>query len=638
MSSIIPAAIRAFKKSGVVDLLKGSETIEAFGDNWQTYTMPIGYLLKKQGPGGEELYQRYMSMSQRGHALDAGAYKMEDDMFKGFKDQDYEDYFKYTDTDDPTNTTDNPKVLAAVDTWSKGLDSIFPTLARASNLGFRRRDGKIVTFMKNPGRWFPRITKPHFWRDVQSNPEFREKVANDLVQQNLENGTQLSKEDAIEQLLHSAKENGNMLYVTANLESQKLGRFQRARQAKIPGSYETNPRVALRKHYHEMSHRIAMAEYFGPKDMAGKEVRQLIESTKDPEKTDLLVRRILNREGPNLDHRYSGKVLNTVGSAMAWLHLSRFVLSNTAQLGRIPMVTGWKPMMQALDQFIYDRTGFYQQAIDSGARSQVLSRSILREGTYNPIDKSNELVAKVYGIEKSEQLNRSLASASGRAAVELAHKALKVNPGSNVHRNDLMRLLNLTKDAPQVKTFRNLETIDDVIGQEGLTPQQLNMAGFQAARYTQGIADPASMPYWMNSHPLFRLWWMFRRYAYTDTANIINAIKTNPKRAIPAYLALSQVFGELIGSTKTGIKEVVSGKEIDRGKPYSDNPIVGRMISNTLNSWMFGLLEDVYFAASRGEQGMLEFLAGAPADAAIEFVTGPIDKLKSSVPVIGSGL
>ena len=252
-------------------------------------------------------------------------------------------------------------------------------------------------------------------------------------------GNPISPEIAEEALLNSAASKHRRVLYIDTLKSAKLGDFQRARESKLAGSYIQDPKVAYYRHINEFSERYATSRVFGPKDLAGEELQRLIQRTNDPSKTMQLMRRVLGREERSYIDRFAPDAINAIGNVMAWRYLSKFAINNINQLSRIPMIADRKAVVQGISEFVTDKAGVYERALESGAISSVMAKSILRQGTDNVLDRSSELVAKWYGIEKSEMFNRALSSAVGEAHATNLFKALKRKPASNQMRKELVR-------------------------------------------------------------------------------------------------------------------------------------------------------------------------------------------------------
>ena len=713
---VVVQMLKAMKAHGTADVFQATgERVakSALGRMYQNSVVPEtiaqsrDYFLRsvrtniwKDGPDGQQLALKLDMRDSLEQQTSAALKTMIDkDVFAKLDPDDIADggeFFKHQDGDG-LYKSQKPKVLAAARSYVDGVDATMERMGKEAELGMLTPDGKVVPWAIHEGQYFPRIMKQTFWRDVEGSPSYRSDIIKQMVDDAQTRGNPISPEIAEEALLNSAASKHRRVLYIDTLKSAKLGDFQRARESKLAGSYIQDPKVAYYRHINEFSERYATSRVFGPKDLAGEELQRLIQRTNDPSKTMQLMRRVLGREERSYIDRFAPDAINAIGNVMAWRYLSKFAINNINQLSRIPMIADRKAVVQGISEFVTDKAGVYERALESGAISSVMAKSILRQGTDNVLDRSSELVAKWYGIEKSEMFNRALSSAVGEAHATNLFKALKRKPASNQMRKELVRMLGLsdevdrTRDikklypeldtmeaklaelhqeigaagrfpakerraaslAKKIKTLRakannpeakvKLQTIDEVLEQADLTPEQIKNAGFNMSKFTQGIADNLHMPQWISDWAPARLWWMFRRYAFTDTANIYNAIKTNPKRAIPVYLGASQVFGEIVGDAKATIKSVATGEDYvsDRGEQYedltgTDNAIVNRMVSNMLSSWMFGLMEDLFFSVAKGPYGMLQFIAGVPGQTLVNTIGDPGGELKRSIPVVGT--
>jgi len=167
------------------------------------------------------------------------------------------------------------------------------------------------------------------------------------------------------------------------------------------------------------------------------------------------------------------------------------------------------------------------------------------------------------------------------------------------------------------------------------------------AEITQGRAQSIDLPKVWSGHPLMEIPLIFKKYAFTQTRIIRDAIAENPGRNIPLAIALYGAMGEVIGDVKAGVRGTVSGQGpgqaiAERGEG------IDRIAADLGQAWALGILTDL-LETSNKPQGLAEYALGpvfsdvGKASANIRDLTegkpkGITKQAVGAVPFIGTGL
>lgn len=587
------------------------------GQAIRDFTMSTGSQIKKEGKAGQDLY-RLLHKTRLDYEAQAGQWQRRFNEAIAPLDKGKFDEF-VTHMDEGTRSSD-PNINAALDAVKK-LDDEVVNRAVASGMGFRTAQGtKQVPFKGRTGGYWPHIFGEEFFKNKDS--------AIDALMKGYESkeGKPLSRREA-EVMLRNARAFG-----------ERLISAQHQRKGKGIEGWRRDAGAYL-KHIDDMARRITESEQLGPLDIGSptSRISQLIEQTTNPDLVYRNVKRILKRDREHDEG--ANKLVRGVSNVMAWANLSNFMLGNFNQNAMTPLRSTTKGFLSSVKN-LFTKEG-KKDALDSGALQTLAGEILLEEG------KSSKLT-KVYGMDASERLNRSISSGAGRFTAGHLFDRLKKNPKNSRARAQIEDLL--------------LEDADSIIKQDKLTDEQLNRAGGRMSEITQGRAQPLDLPYQWSSSPYMQLILLFKKYAFRQTRMIADAIKANPARNIPAALILFQVMGELTGDAKSiisgGSEALLTGE--DPGEKIqerietrgdwigSGSPVLDRLIANYSQSWFLGILGDILEKGSKKE-AILEFAGGPVLSQGAELAEGlaqaskgkpkPLAKtLGSKVPVIGSGV
>jgi len=585
-------------------------------DAIRDFTMSTGSQIKREGPAGADLYN-LLTKTRLDYESTAGQWQRR--FNEAIAPLNKEQFDQFVDHMDQGTRSKDQGINQALDIV-KQLDDEVVTRATNSGMGFRTASGtKQVPFKGRQGGYWPHIFGEEFFKNQNSAIDSLMKAYE------TKEGKPLSRREA-EIMFRNARAFGERLISAQHQRKGNLGGWRRDAGAYL-------------KHLDDMARRTTEAEQLGPLDIGSPSSRisKLIEQTTNPDLVYRNVKRILKRDR---DHdEAANKLVRNTANVMAWANLSNFVLGNFNQNAMIPLRSSTKAFLSSVANVMKGKSK--AEALDSGALQTLAGEILLEEG------KSSKMT-KLYGMDFSERLNRSISSGAGRGTAIELFNILKKNPKAAKVRQQFEDLL--------------LEDADQILKQDKLTDEQLNRAGGRMSEITQGRAQPLDLPYHWTGSPYMQLVLLFKKYAFRQTRMIADAIKANPSRNIPAALILFQAMGELTGDAKAAISGLSSAaltgddpeqkireKISERGDWIgSDSPILNRVLANYSQSWFLGLLGDILEKGSKKE-AIIEFAGGPVLSQGAEVVSGTVQAAKgnpkplaktlgSKVPVIGSGV
>ena len=559
-------------------------------------------VIKDSGPAGKPLVQKlsktrllgeYIAQTWKGKAKEATA---------GLSPEQIK---VYVESRDKGIVPNDPAVQAALEKRA-ALDAEVIGQMKQHGAGLRTAEGKLIPFRERQNHW------PHIY-DKKSLRKNAQTYVDNLIKEGW------SPEDA-QQAVQRAGQYG-----------ERLISAQHERQGNAPGY-----RVDLDAdyiHLTDMAKRVAEAREYGPRDIAdpNSPLSQLIKQTTEPQRVTEAISRWLGRDIPPTGHAAWGEFNQRVRQVMAGAHLSHFGISNMSQLATVPLRANLKAYTGALSKAL-TKAG-KAKGESTGALETVKQEALRDVG-------GESFISKLYGMKKSETLNRGVAAASGSSTAESLFTQLKKDPANKLARERLENLV--------------LEPIDKVLKQKELSPEQVGIAGGRMAEITQGRAQSIDLPRLWSAHPAAEIPLMFKKYAFQQTRIIKDAIMENPKRNVPLAIALYGAVGEGIGDVKAGIKGTVSGQGAweaiaarGEGGPTGQEEI-DRIAANLGQAWALGILTDL--VASGGKpSGLAEFAVGpaigdvgkaaAGFGSLMEGNPNPLLKQGArAIPFVGSGI
>jgi hypothetical protein len=512
----------------------------------------------------------------------------------------------YVESRDKGIVPNDPAVQKALEARAI-IDKEVVQAAKDSGAGLRTAEGKIIPFRERINHW------PHIYD--------RKKLA-----QNKDAFiAQLEKEGWTTDDAAKAVENAAQF-------GERLVSAQHERQGNAPGFRMDLDADYM--HLNDMGKRIAEARELGPRDIADptSPIEQLIRGTDDPKRIREIISTHLGRDVGTTGNASWTSVNNTARKVVSAAHLSHFAISNFSQMATTPLRANLGAYTGALKKVVTDWKKTAGEAEASGAL-QTINQDLLREVG------GEGFFSKAYGMKKSETLNRTVSSVAGKATAESLFQQLKKDPTNKRAR---ARLENLV-----------LEPVDKVLKQDALTKEQLGISGGRMSQITQGRAQSIDLPKVWSEHPIAEIPLIFKKYAFTQTRIIRDAVMENPGRNIPLALALYATMGEAIGDVKAGVKGTVSG--VGPGQAIADRGEgLERVFANLGQAWALGILTDLIGSGSKAS-GLAEFIGGPVISdigkagygaykAATDKPggTGRFDPLKKQVaqaiPFVGSGI
>jgi hypothetical protein len=482
------------------------------------------------------------------------------------------------------------------------IDAEVVQMAKDSGAGLRTKSGDVIPFRERINHW------PHIY-DRKNLAKNRDRFIADLEKEGW------NPQDA-KNAVDNALRNG-----------ERLISAQHERQGNAPGFRMDLDADYM--HLNDMGNRIAQARELGPKDIAGPDspVSRLIKGTAEPERVTDIISKHLGRDVADVNAGAWAEVNKRTRQVVAAAHLSHFAVSNMSQLATTPLRGNLKAYAGALKRVVTDYKKMVGEAEASGAL-QTINQDLLREVG------GESWISKLYLMKKSETLNRTISSATGRATAESLFKQLKKDP---TNKRASARLQNLL-----------LEPIDKVLKQDALTKEQLGVSGGRMSQITQGRAQSIDLPRLWTKFPAAEIPLIFKKYAFQQTRIINDAIMENPARNIPLAIALYGAMGEGIGDIKAGVKGAVSGQ--GAGQAIADRGEgIERIAANLGQAWAVGMLTDMFSSTTKSPGGFAEWAAGpAVGDAtklgynAYQAVQGKPKGLAKqgaqAIPFVGSGI
>lgn len=490
-------------------------------------------------------------------------------------------------------------------------------IGEQSGIHIKVGPGESVPFKRMEGEYAPHQYPAEFFKDEGS-----------LIQKLIESGKTAAEAEQI------AK--------NSRLFSERFISPQHAREFNMPGYIEDLG--VFEKYAYEMAERVKQAEHFGAMDVspgADTPINRLIEQSTNPEKARRLATEMLDRgikADPNI-HKAAQFVVN----AEVLTHLSLSAINQISDLAGVPVRTGTRNFVSGLYQTLRNYGAAVEGATESGALA-IMKKEILKDIS------QGHWASTSYGLSKMEEVVRTVSSTSGKAAIQDLFGKIKSGKLSTSQlkraRSEFGRLLD--------------GDIDTILKQDKLTQKQINLAAGRTVELVNSIPDKLSLPPAFTYHnPLVRIPLLFKRFAFTTTKNLAQAIQQNPRRVIPALVTYG-LLGEVTGDAKAAVMASVHrdmDKVVDAVSKRSDktpfgdfgNKHVNRAVTNLMQSWFLGLFGDVAEGVSRGWRGTAGLVGGPVAsdlyelaDVTNQAVRGNFDPAKKSalkrVPFIGAGL
>jgi hypothetical protein len=512
----------------------------------------------------------------------------------------------YVESRDKGIVPNDPAVQKALEARAV-IDKEVVQAMKDSGAGIRTAEGKIIPFRERVNHW------PHIY-DRKNLVKNRDAFI-----------AQLEKEgwtvDDAAKAVDNAAQHG-----------ERLISAQHERQGNAPG-YRMDLDADL-MHLNDMGKRIAEAREFGARDIAdpNSPIEKLIKGTDDPKRVREILSAHLGRDVASTGNPAWTTINKGIRKVMSAAHLSHYAVSNFSQMATTPLRANLSAYAEAIGKVATDYKKAVGEAEATGAL-QTINQDLLREVG------GEGAMSKLFLMKKSETLNRTVSAVAGKSTANQLFTQLKKDPTNKRARARLQNLV--------------LEPVDNVLKQESLTPEQQGIAGGRMSEITQGRAQGIDLPRLWSGHPIAEIPLLFKKYAFTQTRIIRDAVMENPGRNIPLALALYATMGEGIGDIKAGVKGAVSG--VGPGQAIADRGEgLERVFANLGQAWALGILTDVISAGGKAS-GLAELMGGPVASDAGQLMygayhaaadkpggSGPYDPLKKqfarSIPFVGSGI
>jgi hypothetical protein len=567
--------------------------------------------LKKMGASGETLAKLLKDERTESHRL-GGEHELKTrEVIRSLSKEEQIEVVKILDGQKSINDASNQKVKDAFTSLRQSTEQL-GDLAVAANVRMKSSEGLNVPFQKFKGEYFPHRYPEELFKDPVALREKLLKAGNSPV--------------AVDIMMKRITEQG-----------ERFSSAQHARDFNLPGYKESLE--SLSEHQREMARVITRAERFGPMDVAdpNSHISRLIAKTSNPIEAQKIVNDYLSRidYGPGKESQH--KVYNAVVKAEVASKLSQFGITNMGDLASVSTALGIKNLTKAIARTIFDPHGSADISTRSG------SLAILKDELHRDVGQGN-LLGKAYGTTSTEKFIRTVGTLAGRAEVQ--------------------RLFNLAKkDSRYAKTLADFVDGDvtEVLKQNKLTDKQIDFAGGRAVELSSGIPDKLGLSKAMFAdNPLLRLPFLFKRFAFLNTRNMVDAVNRQPTYAgklakATMLIGAYQVAGEVIGDTKAAIKGLINGdveKSIEERGDYisSGNKAFDRILANFLQSALFGIVGDVSESVVRKSVGKVSGTALGPVGSDVDElagIAGDIGEGKFTslgkgvvrrIPYIGAGL
>jgi len=493
-----------------------------------------------------------------------------------------------------------------------------------SGVMMRNSKGEVVPFQKHRGEYFPHRYPEELFKDLVA-----------LEEKLLKAGNSPAKVDA---MMKNIRERG-----------ERFSSAQHARDFNLPGYDMTLD--ALERHQYEMAQAITRAKRFGGRDVADAESRisKLIANAEDSTRAKEIVNDYLQRNDITADRAAQQAIYNKIVKWEVGTKLSQFFLTNMGDLAGTNTALGVANTQQAILKVLSDPHGSADLATRAGSYVPIVRKELMRDV------RAGKLLEKAYGTNTSEKIVRTISTMAGRAnVIQLFEKA--------------------KKDKKWAKTLADFVDgdVNEVLKQDSLTDEQVDFGAARGAEVANGVPDELTLSSAMfNKNPLLRLPFLFKRFAFLNTKNMVDAIRRQPdfkrKLAKAAILVGTyQLAGEIIGDAKAAITGLAAGDvgaEIwNRGDfieskdwPLKVGKTIGgkvtdRIMANFLQSALFGIVGDVTESMVRRPLGKASGAAFGPVGSDLDELVGSIASasggnwapagkmIAKKIPYVGTGL
>lgn len=492
--------------------------------------------------------------------------------------------------------------IAKVVAQLQKLDNIAMDRMEKSGVNMVLADGTRIPFTRRPSYYPHSFTRP-FFESLERNPKLRDEVIADIAK---ERKISLSK---AEQVMKDSRYFGEI--------------FTPAQRQRLSVNFDYIRDIdTLYSHYDTVGMRLGQSEVLGPLDVNGKFLNDLIkQSGSEGANTSYILemfRGMLNRNPRSIFSSADRRAYKMIGGLNTAMYLSRFVISNTAQVVLWPALATTKGMARGIANSIAN----FEQA-----RSRAINSGSLEESMLEDFGAAQSVIGKYYGMKAHETAMRTFSSEIGRESVADLFNYLKTAKKTGYAQKVAKGRLEYLTGQKWIELSK----------QPSLTEPQLQRGAYMMSRGTQGVIDPLEIPAgWRDKGLFVDLALQYKRFAYIQVANTIRAYKIDPVRTLATLTGVAPIVGEIVGNAKQGVSGAVAGsitgegaweatkREIERrgegrvatwlekelGLESEDAKIIGRYIDNINQSFALGIIGDFLQAISMGPDKQARWAVG----------------------------
>lgn len=325
--------------------------------------------------------------------------------------------------------------------------------------------------------------------------------------------------------------------------------------------------------------RISQAQQFGPdNEMLNEMLTNIAKEGGDPHVAENILNRNLGLEQTN---RALAEGVGAIKQLQATTKLGLSAISNAGQSVNTATALGVRPTIEGFAQALKP------EGREFALRTGAVLDSTLQELRNEQMGKGPMEKLTAPGFGTVEKFNRTVAANAGKQFAQDRFAALIKNPA------DKRAIADLSKIGVDAQA---------ALQKGALSEEDLLRAGQGAVNLTQFKTRPIDLPpSWSDTWG--KLLSQFKSFAFKQGEFLKNEV-INPARQgnvapLSKYLILSLVVGEGIGDLKALVR--------NRTRPTN---LGERLADNVASAGGFGVVQDAINAAQRGQDAMLQFIAG----------------------------
>lgn len=506
----------------------------------------------------------------------------------------------------------------AAEKFRKAMDILHTEGESSGVLTILDEGGKKIPFKaEGADLWSRDYTKGYFDSLLEGTKEWNKLVKEMAVR----HGVTLVE---AEKALKIAKESGQYSDIVTRADHKNILKQD---------SFVIDPNVVF-DHVNKFSGRVGMAEALGPNDINSsilkEDLAQLKNEGFNSKYVEDTIKRLIGKANDPIPGKWESNTYRAITDLNNARLMTSFIVNNLANVTTTVARVGGINTMKGLGAMLGN--------LEMSRRMATLSGSVEHVGV---LDNSSKSVSKMLGVPQSERFMRTWADQSGRITA-----------------NGLIDYLR-EKNISQASFLRGKALLDTLLGKDSLEsinrgqllPEELDRAGWQLAKDSQAIINPATLPplgEQIQTAPLrlaVNLGMQYKRMAMLGMSSLTESFRLNPARTIATILITAPIVGEVIGDAGSAIFGAGAGvytgeggvegaiRDVnDRGKSLNKalKPllqkkfglsndkafIVSRYIEDLNRGFALGLIGDILFStAYNGKESGPDTLAGGIAPA-----------------------